>query len=302
MFATLLGGLPRPHLGDERAPDPSSLSDPGARAELEDELVRAAIAAQEQAGLEPVTDGGLRPDAPAVDAWRAAASVAGSAVKQAVVGPWTASGGSPDRALAAAETLAEIVRELAAAGCLLVEVHEPAALRIAEDAERAAFSAAHRRLLDGLPPVHLALVVTRGDAVGVGASTLFDLPYASYGFDLRRGPENWRLIAEAPAERGIVVGAMDVAEGSDDGPELLVWAAHYAASTRGRGLARVGLGTAGSLAGLAWPVAERKLRRLGEAARIAEHESFADVAPHLDPRAAGMRSAAAGRFVPRRRR
>ena len=46
MFATLLGALPRPPLAADASID---------------ELVEAAVRAQEAAGLEPVTDGGLAP-------------------------------------------------------------------------------------------------------------------------------------------------------------------------------------------------------------------------------------------------
>ena len=48
MFGTLLGGLPRPPLPDDA--DPASLVD-------------AVLAAQVEAGLEPVTDGGWWGDA-----------------------------------------------------------------------------------------------------------------------------------------------------------------------------------------------------------------------------------------------
>jgi hypothetical protein len=91
-----------------------------------------------------------------------------------------------------------------------------------------------------------------------------------------------------------VAGVIEPREGSDDGPELPVWAAHYAASTGARGLARVGLATAGSLGHLGWPAAVAKLRRLGEAARIAALPRGAQ-ADALDPRAVDIRTAALGR-------
>jgi hypothetical protein len=80
--------------------------------------------------------------------------------------------------------------------------------------------------------------------------------------------------------------------------EVLVWAAHYAASTNGRGLDRVGLATTGSLAGLPWDLAALRVRMLGDAARIAADDSMAHLAMELDPRAVGMKSAAAGRNLP----
>src|SRR5260221_547350 len=113
---------------------------------------------------------------------------------------------------------------------------------------------------DGLAgSIHLSLVVTGGNADTAGSAMFFDLPYASYAFDLIAGPDNWRLIAEAPGDRGIVCGALDPAAGASDGPEILVWAAHYAASTGGRGLERVGLANASSLAGLDRDSARAKL-------------------------------------------
>jgi methionine synthase II (cobalamin-independent) len=186
----------------------------------------------------------------------------------------TASGGS-DGVAALAEALGAEVAALAAAGCPMVEIHEPAVVgRPFGDADRRAVIDAWRRLLDVAgDAVHVSLVLTGGDVTGLGAA-LYDAPFASYGFDLRAGPDNWRVIADAPRDRGIVVGALSTTDGSDDGPELLVWAAHYAASIGGRGLDRVGLATAGSLAHLSWDAAERKLRRLGEAARTAALGSF----------------------------
>jgi len=287
VFATLLGPLPRPPLAADATPI---------------ELARASLEAQVEAGLDPVTDwAGPRADG-AVEAWREAADVAsglapGVAVKASLVGPWT-QGGTGAPAAVAAE-----MAELAEAGCPLVELHEPAVVGRTFDAgERRAVVDAWRAALDGLADrVHVSLVLVGGDVTGLG-SAIYEAPFASYGFDLRAGPDNWRVIADAPGERGIVAGALAARAGSDDGPELLVWAAQYAASFGGRGLDRVGLATSGSLAALPWDAAVTKLRRLGEAAAIAARGSFADIAPLLDPRAAGTKSAALGRFVPPRRR
>ncbi len=110
MFATLGGSLPAP----PRSPDDADGGDAVER------LIRIAIADQEAAGLEPITDGGLRhPDPMAalagglegvelrtgapplvrsspewrtpilVEGWRSAASCTDRAVKQAIVGPFT---------------------------------------------------------------------------------------------------------------------------------------------------------------------------------------------------------------------
>lgn len=293
MFATLLGAFPVP---------PS--------AGTPDEVVRAVVAELAAAGLEPVSDGrGARPvngpdDATAiVEDWRLAASMTDLAVKQSLVGPYTlarrASAGAPEPA-GAAESLHAAIAALAGAGCPMIEIEEPATVGIGGDErERRLFaeglSAATADLGDR---VHLSLVLTGGNVDALGAATIFDLPFSSYAFDLIAGPENWRLIAQAPADRGIVVGALDAAAEAGDGPEVLIWAAHYAASIGGRGLVRVGLANASGLQDLSWERARAKVRALGEAARIAASSSPEEIAAALDPRAVDIRSAAMGRYDP----
>jgi methionine synthase II (cobalamin-independent) len=283
LFATLIGPYP--------APD-----GPGSVAEL------AAI------GLEPVSDGRgareLDDDASSVlTDWRAAASTADVAVKQALIGPFTLARGSGGDPIAHAEAIGAVAAALADAGCPLVEIEEPEAVSAArDDVTAAGLGGALRRLTDVVGDrVHLSLVLTGGNVDALGASRLFDLPFASYAFDLIAGPDNWRLIAEAPGDRGIVCGALDPAASSADRPETLVWAAHYAASTRGRGLARVGLANASSLGGLTPDRARAKLEALVAAARLAAVEDPEQLASLLDPRAVDIRSAAVGRFSPRRR-
>ena len=188
---------------------------------------------------------------------------------------------------------------LAEAGCRWIEVHEPGATGIGADADdRARFMDAHATLTAGFgDDVHLSLAITGGSADGAGIDTLLAGAYASLALDLIDGPDNWRLATKWPAERGLICGALSTREGSDDGPELLLWAARYAASTRGRGPARVGLATAGSLAALSWAVAAEKVRRLGEAARLAAAPLDESLAA-IDPRAVDKRSAALGRYEP----
>jgi methionine synthase II (cobalamin-independent) len=288
MFATLLGALPRP---------------PSTVATSDDEAVRAALAAQEAAGLELLSDGRLRPGEPTAARWRLAAAATNRPVKQTLTGPYTAGRDRAEPAdrirvtLSAAETLNTELRSLRDAGCTFVEIDEPAAIAIGGDIrERALFGEAHRRLTDGVDNVHLSLALTGGNADTAGAATFFDLPYASYALDLIAGPDNWRLVTSAPADRGIVCGAMSGSAQRDDGPEILVWAAHYAASTRG--LDRVGLANAPGLDSLEWDVAFAKLARLADAARIAALPSADAIAQSLDPRAVNSRSAALGRVVP----
>jgi methionine synthase II (cobalamin-independent) len=292
MFATLLGALPRPSLPVD-APH--------------DALVEAAVRAQDEAGLDPVTDGGppTATDRDLARAWTAIQRLTRRSVKQAVTGPYTvAHGGAAARertraTLDRATALNMALRELAAAGCPLIEVHEPGAIAIgADEAERALFREAHLRLVDGVEGSHLSLALTGGNADAAGIETLLAAPYASLAVDLIAGPENWRLVVATPGDRGIVCGALSPAPDSDDGPELLLWAAAYAASTGGRGPARVGLASASSFADLPWEVAVRKLERLGEGARLVDQPLDARMRS-LDPRAVSSRSAALGRLDPR---
>jgi methionine synthase II (cobalamin-independent) len=301
MFATLLGALPRPPLQSEA---------------LDLELVTAAVRAQEAAGLDPLTDGAppARADAGrngptgVAATWRSTQALTDRAVKQAIAGPYTAGRGgppTPERTRATLERAGALnasIRELAAAGCPLIEIHEPAATEVGTDErERALFREAQLRLLDGVLETHLSLAITGGTADAAGIETLLAAPYASLAVDLIAGPDNWRLVVETPGERGIICGVLSPAGTSDDGPELLLWAAGYAASTGGRGPARVGLASASSLAHLSWPVAVRKIERLGEAARLADQPPETRIRA-LDPRAVSSRSAALGRVEPRQSR
>lgn len=304
-----------------------------------------AVDAQLRAGLEPVTDGretvptdaralsalvdDLRAGrgSAAVAAWkRAVARMAATApgetraVAATLPGPWSLAAAGPDlavrarrvRAIGLAEALGAEAALLRDAGCALVRVDEPRALDLAAGADVvAAFTEAHAALCRvagagraGGP--HLMLALTGGTHEAAGARTLTDLAYASFLFDLVHGPDDWRLIAALPAERGVVCGVVDAATTIGDAPEILVWAAHYAASTAGRGLDRVGLSTTGTLAGLDPDAAARKLEALAEGARIAVLPRE-EMAASLDPRALDLRSAAIGgwapdpRFDPRRR-
>jgi len=279
MFSTLLGALPRP--SDGPADALASLASTGL------ELLSTG---EPPAGAEQAP-------AAVVGAWRAAAGATDRPVKQVLAGPYSAGrDGAPSRPIELAESLRVTVVALAEAGCPFVEVDESAAEAIAVVAgERQRFVEAHRRLLDGVAGTHVSLALTGANLDGAGPTTFFDLPYASYAFDLIAGPDNWRLIAAAPQDRGIVCGALDPRPNGDETRELLIWAAHYAASTNGRGPNRVGLANAPSLAPLDWPVALRKLSRIAEAVRIASVESPGEMARLLDPRAFGGRRDRPGR-------
>ncbi len=224
----------------------------------------------------------------------------------AIDGPYSfgrARGGSAtdrtEATLAQAALLNEVIRGLADAGCPLVEVHEPAAIEVGTDpAERALFVDAQLRLLDGVTGTHLSLALIGGNADAAGIETILAAPYASLAVDLVAGPDNWRLVRQTPGDRGIVCGALPAEAGTYDGPETLLWAAAYAASSLGRGPDRVGLATASSLAHLSWEAALEKIRRLGEALRLAGLPPDERLQA-LDPRAVSSRSAALGRVEPR---
>ena len=291
MFATLLGGLPRPPL-----PDDAQSGD----------LVAAAIGAQDAAGLEPLVDGGLWGNdelGTVVERWHATAALTDRAVKAVVLGPWSATGARDalehDLATAADATNA-VLRQLAAAGCPLVEVHEPAVTSLGPDPlTRRRFVETQLRVLDGVDGLHVSLAITGGSAEEAGIDALLGAPYSSLALDLVRGPDNWRIAAAAPRQIGIVCGALTADAGGDEAVEILLYALNYAASTAGRGPDRVGVATAGSLAGLPWEVAERRMRRLGEALRLAV-ASPDERAAAVDPRAISIRSAALGRTGVRR--
>jgi methionine synthase II (cobalamin-independent) len=294
VFATLLGAYPAPS-------DPDS----------PDDAVRGIIAELEAAGLEPLSDGRgprkairIGDAAQIVEAWRLAASTTERAVKQALVGPYTlarcVADSVPTNPAAVAEPIHAAIAALAAAGCPMVEIEEPAAVDIGDDErERRRFVEGLRATTAGVgDAVHLSLVLTGGNVDSLGAATLYDLPFLSYAFDLIAGPDNWRLVAQAPPDRGIIVGALDPSPLAGDRPEVLIWAAQYAASTGGRGLVRVGLANASGLDGLTRDRARAKVQALGVAARGAASTSPEEQAAVLDPRAIDIRSAAAGRYVP----
>ena len=361
MFATLVGAYPRTPLPGRpfklRAGygqlDRGEIDADGFRA-VQDELIREIVDEQESAGLEPLTDGGIRTEDPltylargldgleisgllryfdtntyfrqpravreprwtrpiTVDDWRFTASLTDKAVKQNVVGPYTlgrlsdtAEVGQERVTLALAEALNQELRALADAGCPLIQVDEDAATLIGEDREQQRlFREAQRRLLAGFGgsrDTHVSLAITMGNADAAGTDTIFDAPYSSYLHVTIAGPDNWRLIARAPGERGIICGALDARNTALDTKELLIWAAHYAASTAGRGLARVGLSPSTSLEYLPRDRALAKIKLLGEAARLAAMAGTEELARAIDPRAVDIRSAAFGRYAPTARK
>ena len=282
MFATLLGELPKP----------ADLDDV-------DALVRIVIGAQEEAGLEPITDGRLRDPmvarsptpGEAVGWWRSAQSMTDRAVKQALPGPFSLGGGD-----ATVRSLAEVASALAEAGCPLVEIEEAAIERLGEPEQRRQFQAAHERLLENAPGTHMSLSIVGGAPDADAWASVLGLPYASLALDLIAGPDSWNLVTRWDGDRGVIAG-VESARDQDEPKEVLLWAARYAASTQRRGLHRVGLGSAGSWANLTWEAAVRKMRLLGEAARLASMPPGDELAKSIDPRAISARAAALGTTV-----
>jgi hypothetical protein len=311
MFAMLSGAWPR------LTPDGTPIDDlAGVEADAAVErLVGDLVAAQEATGIGLVRDGDVRwrdpvamvlaavaagemgEEGPLVRAWRATSALTTLPVAQTVPGPWTLAvldvGGWGDpgvvtgRAAELAGILADEIGALAAAGCPVIQVVEPAAVMVGEDpALQSGFLRAQRRLLAKAPDAHAMLAITGGSAHRSGPGPIFGAPYRSYLFDLVAGPDNWYLVRSAPGDRGIVCAALRAgdARGSEDQAPLLSWAAHYAASSNGRGLERVGLANATPLAGLDPTMAHRALDDLGRAAVLAAVPPKKAVDLGMDPR------------------
>nr|MBA2570569.1 hypothetical protein [Chloroflexota bacterium] len=251
--------------------------------------------------------------------WKAADEIAREAarerglvplpVKACLVGPYTlgrlsdpGAVGRETLTLSLAEALAQEIRALVEAGAPVVQVDENALTMIgsADDAERSLASDALNRLTDGLADLadaHLCLAVTMGSAEHTGARLLYDRPFASYLFDLIAGPDSWRVIAQAPQERGIVCGVADARNTARDDEAVMIWAARYAASLNARGLDRVGLAPSTGLEYLPRDRAKAKIEALAEAARKAGLRADR-LAHEIDPRAVDARSAALGSYEP----
>jgi hypothetical protein len=312
MFAMLSGAWPRITADGTRIDDLPA-SEQGAAIER---LVAELVEAQVTAGIGLVRDGDLRWRDPAgallaaiasgdtgdggllVRAWRATSALTPQPVAQALQGPWTLAardvGGWGNqrvvtgRASELAGVLAGDIAALAAAGCPVIVVDEPAAVTLGEDAALGAgFLRAHRRLLAKAPEAHAMLAITRGSAHLSGPRPFFGARYRSYLFDLIAGPDNWYLVRAAPGDRGIVCAALRAGgpKAGDDQAPLISWAAHYAASSNGRGLDRVGVANAGSLETLRPDLARRALDDLGRAASLAALPPQEAVDLGMDPRA-----------------
>ena len=269
----------------------------------------------EGAVLAAIGGGDTGPRGMILRSWRMAAALSDRPLAQVVPGPWTLAvratrlearpdtrpdrlEAGPDqperpevianRALQLAVVLAGEVAALGEAGCPVVQVMEPAAAEIGEGTvARDGFRRAHDRLLRGAGELHVMLAITGGSAAGAGAATILEAPYASFLFDLVAGPDNWHLVRSVPGDRGVVCAALQAGDGRErqnQAPQL-VWAAHYAASSNGRGLARVGLANASPLDTLQPAEAAAALRAVADAARLATLPPGEAIREGLDPKA-----------------
>jgi hypothetical protein len=305
MFAMLQGPWPRVtadglDLAALEAEVAAGRAGPDDLAAATERLVAEVLAVQAEAGLELLSDGQVRwpdmaeavrrsivdgrlgADRPLLAAWTAAAAAApaGSAVAQAVPGPYTlgrtlAEAPDAERAdltLRFADALAAEIEALVAAGCPVIVVEEPAVVHIGEDVdERARFTQASQRLLARAGDAHTMLAITGGSAHRLGAAAVFAAPWRSVLVDLIAGPDNWQLVRDVPGDRGVVCAALRVREDEleiDQAPEL-VWAAQYASSSNGRGLTRVGIANATVLASRTPAAAALAMRQLAQAAGFA---------------------------------
>lgn len=249
--------------------------------------------------LPRVVDGIGRREPILLDAWRSAAGLSELPVKQVLPGPYTigrlADLGGRSResvTLVLAEVLNAEVRDLAAAGCPYIQVDEPSATTIGDDAaEWRLFGRAHQQLLsgvasagsaDGSGGVHLSLGLTGGAVPSSGHEAILRPTYVSYLVDVLSGTDAWRFIDAVPIERGIVCGVADATRATLDEVEVMCWAMAWAAAG-GRGSDRVGIAPNGSLARIDRLAAKRKIERLGETVRIASMGPLQDVAEALDP-------------------
>ena len=317
MFATLAGGYPAgplPGLAgtfmEARQRRASGTLEADDYRAFADEFVAEIAREQVNAGLSMVADGHVRwpgglayladglidgsisPD-DVVAAWRVVSASVEGAAKQVLPGPYSASRSRTDSpaqrddvAASLGETLLATISALAAAGCEAIQIDEPSANDIGDDA------AAWRSMADDLTRLcrdmpegmHRSLALPDGAVHPAGHALLADLPFQSYLVDVLAGPDSWRLIATLPEDRGVICGALDVHNDRPrDDPEMMVWAATLAAESNERGTARVGISPNGDLAPLTRFVAKRKIERMGLAVHLSGYGPLGEVARALQP-------------------
>ena len=128
----------------------------------------------------------------------------------------------------------------------MVEIEETEAHSIGDDdAERRLFREAHQRLINGAAPGR-TLCRCRPWTVASAGSTLIPRRSKAFAVDLLGSlrPDNWNLDAYAAIAIVLALG-VGIDHHLFEARVKLLWAAHYAASTGGRGAARASARSAG---------------------------------------------------------
>lgn len=174
---------------------------------------RAAVAAQERAGLDllavAVADLTAPPDAAAtVAVWQAASAGTQRPVKAVLPGPFsgalTAGSAVPAHLSEWTRAVNAAARALAAAGAPWIEIDEPALVERKGDwplAREALVTVA----ADVTAP--LALATWGGDVLGLDG--LLGLPFQLFHLDFVAGPRNWTLVDTFPRGPSLGLGIVD---------------------------------------------------------------------------------------------
>lgn len=205
-----------------------------------------------------------------VEAFRFAASVAAGPVKAVIPGPVTFARLSVDEhyhdheqfVLAIGRVLAQEAFELEAAGAAWIQIDEPALLGAPEDLELA--KRALRLIAEELRGAETILATYFGDAKRLGAE-LFELACGWFGLDLVSGPENRRLIEQAPSGTKVQVGVVDARNTKLEDTDELVRTLEALAGAVGE--SRLLAAPSAGLEFLPREKARAKLHRLAEAAK-----------------------------------
>ncbi|MBI2912215.1 MAG: methylcobamide--CoM methyltransferase [Chloroflexi bacterium] len=220
---------------------------------------------------QPVVEGPIGWTGPiSVGDYEYAAAESPRPVKAVVTGPYTLTALSrTDRpraevAMELAHALREELLALQQAGCPLIQVDEPAALRAGDDASMVIQTL--RELTAGVT-AKLALYTYFGDATGL-APDLFDLPFQVFGLDFVSGPANFDLLEGLPAGKELGAGLLDARNTKMESTEEIVSALRRI--SRLVPLDRVHLNPSCGLEFLPRANAHQKLVRLVAAARAAD--------------------------------
>ncbi len=220
---------------------------------------------------QPVVEGPIGWTGPiSVRDYEYAAGASSRPVKAVVTGPYTLAALShADRpraevALELARALRQEILALQQAGCPLIQVDEPAALRARDEAPLVKQTL--RELTSGVT-AKLALYTYFGDVKGL-APDLFDLPFQVFGLDFVSGPANFDLLEGFPAGKELGAGLLDARNTKMESMEEIVSALRRI--SRFVPLDRVHLNPSCGLEFLPRANAHQKLLRLVEAARAAE--------------------------------